>query len=132
NPKHAQLLPTGKVLFWDSYDNADNPQLWDPTTNTITPATKAGYNIFCTGFSFLADGRLLVTGGHVSDNVGLTYASLYNPFTNTWARVQDMTGGRWYPSTIALATGDAVVLSGMNDTTVGMNLLPQVWQVASS
>src|SRR5439155_16539354 len=94
NPKHAQMLPTGKVMFWDSYENADNPQLWDPTTNTITAAAKAAYNIFCTGFSFLPDGGLLVTGGHISDNVVLASAAIYNPFTNSWSRIADMNGGR--------------------------------------
>ncbi|MDQ3665648.1 MAG: fibronectin type III domain-containing protein, partial [Acidobacteriota bacterium] len=128
---HTQMLPTGKVIFWDSYQNADNPHLWDPTTDSITPATPAGYNIFCTGFSFLSDGRLLVTGGHVSDNAGLSYTSVYNPFTNTWTRLADMNAGRWYPTNTTLANGDALVVSGMVDTTVGMNLLPQVWQTAT-
>ena len=128
---HAQLLPTGKVIFWDSYLNADLPQLWDPTTASITPATPSGYNIFCTGFSFLSDGRLFVTGGHISDNVGLSYASVYNPFTNSWTRVPDMNNGRWYPTNTTLANGDVLVVSGMVDTTVGMNLLPQIWQTAS-
>ena len=77
------VLPNGKVLFWDSFTKGDNPQIWDPATNSVIPATKAGFNIFCTGFSFLNDGTLLVTGGHIADNVGLPYASIYNPFTNT-------------------------------------------------
>ena len=71
---HAALLPTNKVLFWDSYEKADNPQLWDWATNTISAATKAGYNIFCTGFGGMADGRLFMAGGHIADNVGLDYA----------------------------------------------------------
>jgi hypothetical protein len=50
---HAHMLPTGKVMFWDSYGSADYPQLWDPTTASISPAAQAGYNIFCTGSSFL-------------------------------------------------------------------------------
>ena len=128
---HTQMLPTGKVIFWDSYLNADKPQLWDPTTSSITPATPSGYNIFCTGFSFLSDGRLFVTGGHISDNVGLSYASVYNPFTNSWNRVPDMNAGRWYPTNTTLANGDVLVVSGMVDTTVGMNVLPQIWQGAS-
>jgi len=126
------LLPTGKVLFWDSYENADFPQLWDPATATVSPAARAGYNIFCTSFAFLPDGRLLIVGGHLSDNVGLSYSSIYNPFNNTWTRVADMNAGRWYPTTATLANGDVLALSGMTDTTVGMNLLPQVWQTASS
>jgi hypothetical protein len=131
NPKHAQMLPTGKVMFWDSYENADFPQLWDPSTNAITAAAQAGYNIFCTAFSFLPDGRLLVKGGHISDNVGLPYASIYDPFGDSWSRQADMNGGRWYASGVALANGDVLAVSGMMDTTLGMNLLPQVWQTAT-
>ncbi|HEV2826348.1 MAG TPA: galactose oxidase-like domain-containing protein, partial [Pyrinomonadaceae bacterium] len=129
---HAQLLPTGKVMFWDSYEYADFPQLWDPATATITPASPSGYNIFCTSFSFLADGRLLVAGGHISDNVGLSYTSVYDPFANTWTRVANMNAGRWYPTSTTLANGDILTVSGMTDTTVGMNLLPQVWQASSN
>src|SRR3954466_15318840 len=70
-PVHAMLLPSGKVMFWDSYANADNAQVWDPATGQISPLAKAGYNIFCTGFAFLPSGSVLVTGGHVVDFQGL-------------------------------------------------------------
>jgi fibronectin type 3 domain-containing protein len=125
---NAHLLPTGKVMFWEY---ADVPQLWDPSTGSITPAAQAGYNIFCSGFSFLPDGGLLVVGGHISNGEGLAYASVYNPFTNTWSRTADMNAGRWYPTNTTLANGDVLTVSGMIDTTVGMDLLPQVWQAAS-
>src|SRR5512132_748190 len=48
---HAQLLPTGKVLWWPSFAQGDNPILWNPSTNTNTAATHAGANIFCSGFA---------------------------------------------------------------------------------
>jgi hypothetical protein len=128
---HAHLLPTGKVMFWDSYERADHAQLWDPVTGNFTPAALAGYNIFCTGFSFLPDGQLLVTGGHVADFVGLANASLYNPFTNVWKPLPAMSSGRWYPTNIPLPNGDALVVSGQTDQTVGMNPLPQVFQTSA-
>ena len=58
------LLPTGKVLWWPSFANGDNPTLWDPATNTNTPLTHAGANIFCAGHAFLTNGQLFVAGGH--------------------------------------------------------------------
>lgn len=128
---HAQMLPTGRVMFWDSYAKADRPHLWDPGTGSISAAVQAGYNIFCTGFSFLPDGRLFVIGGHIADNVGLSYTSTYDPFTNSWSRLPSMNAGRWYPTATALANGDILALSGMVNTSVGANLLPQVWQAAS-
>jgi hypothetical protein len=126
---HAHLLPTGKVLF---YPYTDEPYLWDPVTATITPAALSGYNIFCTGHTFLADGRLLVAGGHISNNVGEPKAAIYDPVTNSWTRLPDMNAGRWYPSNTTLANGDVLVVSGDQDTTVGVNPLPQVWQTASN
>ena len=68
---HAQLLPTGKVLWWPSFGQGDNPTLWDPSTNTNTAATHAGANIFCSGYAFLPNGQLLVAGGHIANFVGL-------------------------------------------------------------
>jgi galactose oxidase-like protein/glyoxal oxidase-like protein/fibronectin type III domain protein len=126
---HAHVLPTGKVLF---YPYTDDPRLWDPITGTITSAAQTGYNIFCTGHTFLADGRLLLAGGHVANNVGLPYATIYDPFSNSWTRLPNMNAGRWYPSNTTLPNGDVLVVSGDEDTTVGVNPLPQVWQTASN
>lgn len=126
---HAHVLPTGKVLF---YPYVDDPRLWDPATGVITSAAQAGYDIFCTGHSFLSDGRLLVTGGHIANNVGEPKASIYDPVANSWTRLPDMNAGRWYPSNTTLSNGDVLVVSGDEDTTVGVNPLPQVWQTASN
>ena len=121
---HASLLPTGKVVF---YPYSDDPHLWDPSSGSIVAATKVGYNIFCSGLTLLADGRLFVGGGHISNNVGLNDASIYNGVTNTWSREPDMNAGRWYPTTTTLADGSVLIVSGDIDTTVHANPLPQVW-----
>jgi len=121
---HASLLPTGKVIF---YSFSDDARLWDPSTGSIVAAAPAGFNIFCTGLTLLADGKLFLAGGHIANNVGLNYASIYDPQANTWARQPDMNAGRWYPTTTTLADGSVLVVSGDVDTTVGVNRLPQVW-----
>src|SRR5947208_16411226 len=59
---HAHLFATGEVLYWPP-TSGDNPTLWDPSTNTNSPATHVGANIFCSGFAALANGQLLVAGG---------------------------------------------------------------------
>ena len=121
---HAALLPTGKVSF---YSYSDDLSLWDPSTGSIVPAAPVGYNIFCSGLTLLADGKLFVGGGTISNKVGLNDASIYDPQTNTWSRQPDMNAGRWYPTTTTLADGSVLVVSGDIDTTVGVNRLPQVW-----
>src|SRR4051812_36751600 len=69
---HTHVLPNGKVLFWsrrewkngmpveglDPHDCV--PHLWDPHTGMVTNLPRPGYNLFCAGHTFLADGRLLV------------------------------------------------------------------------
>jgi galactose oxidase len=92
---HAHVLPTGKVLWWPAFDQGDNPMLWNPSTNTNTPATHAGGNIFCSGSAFLANGQLFVAGGHLGNWVGLRNAYTYDPLNNTWTRLPDMNNGRW-------------------------------------
>ena len=111
----------------------ENAQLWDPAApnQPVTPLPPA-YDLFCSGHTFLADGRLFVAGGHIQNSVGSPKASIYNPFTNTWAATPDMNAGRWYPTVTTLANGDALVVSGSMDTTVGVNPLPQVYQAASN
>ena len=121
---HASLLPTGKVIF---YSFSDDARLWDPSTGSIVAAAPAGFNIFCTGLTLLADGKLFLAGGHIANNVGLNYATIYDPQANTWARQPDMNAGRWYPTTTTLADGSVLVVSGDVDITVGVNRLPQVW-----
>ena len=125
---HAALLPTGKVLF---YPYSDDPRLWDPATSSISAALPVGYNIFCSGLTLLADGRVFVGGGHISNNVGLNDASIYDAATNTWSRQPDMNAGRWYPTATTLADGSVLIVSGDVDTTVGVNRLPQVWSGGS-
>jgi hypothetical protein len=125
---HTHLLPNGKVMF---YPYGDDSRLWDPANNSITTLPKVNYNIFCTGHSFISDGRLFVTGGHVQNGWGLNDASYYDPVANAWTRLPDMNNGRWYPSSTTLANGDVLITSGSFDTNYSNNTLPQVWQVGS-
>jgi Domain of unknown function (DUF1929)/Glyoxal oxidase N-terminus len=129
---HANLLPNGKVLFWSYYDEALIPQIWDPSDGSIVPAASISYSIFCAGNSFLADGRLLVTGGHQADYVGWPYARIYNPFNNTWTAAPDMNAGRWYPTNTTLPNGDVLVIDGDINSGTNLNTLPQVYQVSTN
>lgn len=130
-PVHDQLLPNGKVMMWGRVATGDL-MTWDPATQAVATIPGTAYDLFCAGHSFLSDGRLLVPGGHIVDFVGLAKASVYDPATNTWTRAPDMNAGRWYPTVTPLANGDALVVAGQIDTTVGMNTLPQVYQAATN
>ncbi|MGH3869405.1 MAG: galactose oxidase-like domain-containing protein [Pseudonocardiaceae bacterium] len=140
---HTHVLPNGKVLFWGRRDQPTGslnehectPRIWDPRTGelsstpqpTLVDGTKV--NLFCSGHTFLPDGRLLVAGGHIIDGDGLNQACVYDYRTNTWTALPVMNRGRWYPTVIALADGTVLVLSGsfIKDGATIIDDLPQIW-----
>jgi hypothetical protein len=116
------------------------PFLWNPAdgrTTTTTPqptladdTSKA--NLFCSGHSFLADGRLLVAGGHHADGAGLNQTIVYDPVNNTWTPSAVMNNGRWYPTLTTLDDGSVLILAGSFRNLAGasnvQNTVPQVWK----
>jgi hypothetical protein len=131
NPTHAVLLPSGNVLWWGSFGSGNQPEIWNPATSTNAGVTSAGYDIFCGGHSVLGNGQVFVTGGDSAINTGVANASAYDPVSGTWTLLPDMNAGRWYPTNTVLPNGDVVVTSGEISPLLGVDPLPQVWQVAS-
>jgi galactose oxidase len=142
---HTHLLPNGKVLFWGRRDephlsldeHSCTPQIWDPATGktaqTPKPTLADGrttVNLFCSGHTFLPDGRLLVAGGHLFDSKGVNQATIYDYQANTWTALPLMNNGRWYPTAVTLHDGSALVMSGSfagpNGSTP-TNEVQQVW-----
>jgi hypothetical protein len=119
---HLHLLPNGRVL---SFGKEGVPQVWNPSTKTFTPAPSPAW-IFCAGHAFLPDGRLLVNGGHQSDDHGIPATNLYDATAGTWTAVAPMAKGRWYPTTTTLANGQAVTLAGRDQSGVVVTI-PEVW-----
>jgi galactose oxidase len=132
-PIHTHVLPTGKVLFWGRRNPPATPDfaslnqhathafLWDPanplaaakpTSNQPTDSQGNPINLFCSGHTFLADGRLLVTGGHLFDSQGLNATTFYDPATDKWNAGPIMNHGRWYPTAVTLPDGSVFVCSG--------------------
>ncbi len=138
-PIHMHLLPTGKVMFWDRHDPGDptgqagHPWTWDPATQEAVMLPHPDYDIFCSGHTLMADGRLIVSGGHhMANDIGEHTTSVYDPFLNSWSSLPDMNAGRWYPSNTTLASGDVLVVAGTMNGYSDVNLTPQVWQTASN
>ena len=105
-------LHTGKILMYgDENQGGTPPTLWDPVTLTST-AVPAPYNMFCTGHSALADGRILVVGGHDSAALGSNRAAIFNPVTESWTPVPNLAQRRWYPTATTLPDGRVLVSSG--------------------
>ena len=119
---HVHLLRTGKVLTWGKFGD---PFVWDPSAKTFTVVPAPSW-IFCSGHTFLPDGRLLVNGGHISDDHGIPDANLFDPATLAWSTRAPMKKGRWYPTTTTLANGEAVTIAG-RDQNGTVATIPEVW-----
>jgi len=131
-PVHTSVLPDGKVFFYSYYADSLHPQIWDPATNTTTAVAPAPYELFCSGLTGMADGRVFITGGHIADYTGYAHAQIYDPERNTFTATPDMNAGRWYPTNTVLPNGDILVVSGDMTSNTTPNPLPQVYQVSSN
>jgi hypothetical protein len=129
-PVHISLLPNERLLYWgrdknpaDQWDRAGScltyNRTWNLSTNDEITIPNNTTNLFCSGHSFLPDGRLLVTGGHSrwepapdQEAIGEDDVNVFNYQTNSWTRVGFMPRGRWYPSNVTLGSGETVVMAG--------------------
>lgn len=171
-PIHTHLLPNGKVLFWGRRQQPTDNSFaslneWEthtfllnlktmtclPTSNQPTDVSGNTINLFCSSHTFLPDGRLMVTGGHLFDSQGIDCATIYDPARDLWSPAAPMQGqtttepanslwknGRWYPTAITLADGSIFVCSGSlanaapaplpNAPSSRNNTTPEIWDNA--
>jgi len=112
---HTVLLPTGKVLMWDAWEKTrSEAKVWDPATNLFANVPIES-GLFCSGHSLLADGRVVIFGGHAGAQVGIKDINIFNPYTSSWDEAADMKYARWYPSATTLQDGRAITFGGMYD-----------------
>jgi hypothetical protein len=120
---HLHLLRTGKVLAWG---RDGHPYVYDVANGGFQSVPVGTSNIFCSGHAFLPDGRLLVAGGHISDNHGIADGHVFNPGTQAWSSTASMRTGRWYPTVTELANGQLVTTAGKNEQAKPVPV-PEVW-----
>src|SRR6185437_4302761 len=112
---HAHLLPDGRVLTWSRSSHA--PVLWNPVSPGSFGGVAEPADLFCSGHTFLPDGRLLVAGGHSgTDNQGIKATEIFDYRTSSWTSGPDMQNGRWYPTNTSLASGEVLTLGGGSPT----------------
>ncbi len=113
---HAALLRTGRVLFLPEA-NLKTTMLWDPS-DLVNPQfefllDQPDEYLFCSGHSFLSDGRLLVVGGGGGGPSGVNRAYRFDPVGKTWTKtVGDMTHARWYPTVLTLGDERRILVVG--------------------
>ncbi len=131
---HTVVLRNGDVLLVaGSGNNPDDfaaktfkTAVYHPGSGTFTTvATPA--DLFCSGHVQLPDGRVLIMGGNkdypAADGShgyeGLKNSYVFDPATNSYTRVNDMTAGSWYPSATVMGNGDVISLGGLGEDSSG-------------
>lgn len=132
-PLHISLLPTGKVLAWGKYEpdgSMGMPRLWNPAAGAPSAAAMvmADTMLFCAGHTLMADGRVMVSGGHKDDDRGLDVTNIFDPGAESWVPgLPKMAAGRWYPTVTTLADGRLVTVAG-RDANSSVVLVPELWE----
>ena len=121
---NAALLPNGKVLAYDSMGDLPTESylvqdhtratVWDPTTGSQTSVwLNDGYNIFCSGFSHLANGGIFVAGGNKDPQLdGIVQTSYFDWNTDAWSPGVNMAYPRWYPTVTTMGNSEMLITSG--------------------
>lgn len=83
------------------------------------PMAPRKFNIFCSGHAHMADGRLFIAGGHITDHGSDgEHMFRYDPNaseqgTGAWTPLNiKMEQGRWYPVVVTLPDGHMLVVGG--------------------
>jgi hypothetical protein len=137
NPVHVALMHNGKVLvIAGSGNDPDNKTLeaavWQPGPD-IVRTFRIDWDMFCNGMVIMPNGQPFVLGGTLKydDFLGYRKTAMFNPATETFTNTPDMSGGRWYPTGTVLGDGTVLVLSGLNDTSGGVNTTVQIFKAGA-
>ncbi len=84
--------------------------------------------LFCAGHTQMPDGRLMVTGGHKQDDVGIDVTNIFDPATASWVPgLPKMAHGRWYPTVTVLPDGRMLTMAG-RDSAGQVVTTPEIWE----
>jgi len=127
---HASMLPSGSLLLWDAWETGGTASatLWNPSTGAFTPVPNQTTQIFCSGHVQLADGRLLVVGGHNGADTGI---AAVNAFGSSWSLLPSMSYPRWYAAVAKLGDGRVAAISG-NITPTTTADTPEIYNPATN
>jgi len=86
--------------------------LWFPTGN-MTGGDRVSSRMFLTA-TLVSDGTVLVAGGLTEPGVSLAISELYDPGTNSWSRLDDLTEPTSSHSATLLPNGKVLVAGGLD------------------
>lgn len=105
------LLPDGRLLF--CHDTID-PVLFDPVAAVATPMPASPRIQGCHAVRLLSDGRVLYVGGADRPvyGPGTRQVKAFDPATETWQVLPELTAERWYPTMVPLPGGALLAVGG--------------------
>ena len=122
----ATLLANGQVLIAGGSDSPllsstllDSADLYDPATGTFrltSPMINARYGQTATR---LADGRVVIIGGHGNFSEPTPWAEIYDPKTETFSKTGSMITPRFAQVATLLVDGRVLVVGGDSATGTG-------------
>jgi hypothetical protein len=117
----ATLLPDGKVLIVGGRDRTDgsgresgSAELYDPASGTFSRTGDMISVRSAHSATLLPNGKVLIAGGSVSNNVASNTAELYDPATGTFTRTGDMRTAQFGHEATLLKTGKVLISGGWN------------------
>jgi hypothetical protein len=118
---HAALDPRGRALFFSGSVGHDWPfgaRIYDPVRGSLA-ASGYAKDLFCSGHTWLADGRLLIAGGHppqapTEPSHGAQSSHLFDPATLAFTEIASLHHPRWYPTLARLADGRVLAAAGID------------------
>ena len=127
---HSVLLPDGRVMSFGTGEKGQQGgqfvyDVWDPKLGTgvaahmVLPNTT-NTDVFCAGQSVIAaSGQVLMIGGDLTINGQRNFSNdrtiVFSPQTNKIESTIPMAYRRWYPTVVALSSGEMLVLGGRED-----------------
>jgi N-acetylneuraminic acid mutarotase len=112
---NGQVLVTGGAGSEDTYGFTplSTAGLFDPATNTWTPAASLSAARLQHTATVLQNGSVLVTGGN-NTSIALSSAEVYDPSTNAWSSTGTMSSPRYQHTASLLGSGLVLVAGGNN------------------
>ncbi len=122
-------LPDGRILSYASNERdrfpGNRPEftyaaVWDPSDGSFLEIPHPNHDMFCASLVMLEDGSVFITGGR--NQADSPWVSIYDYFNNAWVMLENMNQGRWYPTSVAMATGQVIIAGG-----IGGGNHPEIW-----
>ena len=111
----ATLLPNGKVLFTDGFDDAPaTAELYDPATGMWSVTGRLNATRNCQTATLLPNGQVMAAQVLTGDSGVFASTELYDPATGIWSRAANPNTGRCGHTTTLLPNGKVLMAGGQN------------------